>query len=196
MTIPLRMVLRCIWIMVDSKCGISALRVGRRLNANGRTMRHGTILNLTHRIRKAMREPHPLPFEGPVEIDEAKVRLKDGVVYLIGAYDHATRRVYIEMMDGPANREEFRAFIERVSRPGSRVDTDGTAAWPPDIDRIHGTVIHKILTSGTRRSCRAKETDGHISPPTESRGVGVSSGARSAFPGRSRASIFLSTWTR
>ena len=156
MTVPLRMALRCLWIMVDSKCGISALRVGRRLNANGRTQRHGTILNLTHHIRMAMREPHPLPFEGKVEIDEAKIRLKDGVVHLIGAYDNATHRVYIEMMDGPANQEVFRAFVERVSRPGSRVDTDGTAAWPPDIDRIHGIVIHKTYDFGHAEELRGE----------------------------------------
>lgn len=146
--LPLRKVLRCIYNMVDAAYGVAAIRMGRRLNSRGRTMRHGTILQLMHRIRKVMRETHPLPFEGKVEIDEAFVKLKDGVVCLLGAYDTKTRRVYIEIIDGPATKQVMRDFIERVSLPGSRVDTDGTAAWPDDIDRIHGVVIHKHFDFG------------------------------------------------
>ena len=146
--LPLRTVLRCIHVMLNQAHGVSALRMGTRLNTGGRTMRHGTMLQLTHRIRKAMQEPHPLPFKGTVEIDEAKVKLKDGEVHLIGAYDHATRRVYIEILDGPTDQKVMRDFVERVSLPKSRVYTDGTAAWPPNIDRIHGVVIHKDFDFG------------------------------------------------
>ena len=146
--LPLRKVLRCIYNMVDAAYGVAAIRMGRRLNSRGRTMRHYTILMLMHRVREIMREKHPLPFEGKVEIDEAVVKLKDGVVNLLGAYDTRTRRVYIEIIDGPATKEVMRDFIERVSLPGSRVDTDGTAAWPDDIDRIHGFVIHKYFDFG------------------------------------------------
>ena len=140
--IPLRKILRCIHHLVNSRYGISATSMGVHLNGLGRTMYPGTMLKLMHRIRKAMQETPPLPFRGTVEIDEAKVTLTDGVVHLIGAYDHATRRVYIEILDGPATQEVMRGFLNRVSLPGSRVYTDGTAAWPPGIDRTHGVVIH------------------------------------------------------
>ena len=154
--LPLRKVLRCIYNMVDAAYGVAAIRMGVRLNSRGRTMRHGTILQLMHRIRKVMRETHPLPFEGKVEIDEAFVKLKDGVVCLLGAYDTKTRRVYIEIIDGPATKEVMRDFVERVSWPGSRVDTDGTAAWPDDIDRIHGIVIHKYFDYGHVEELKGK----------------------------------------
>ena len=140
--IPLRKVLRCIHNMVNASYGGSALSMGGHLNSRARTSRHLTILHLMHRVREAMHETHPLPFKGPVEIDEAKFKLRDGAVHLIGAYDHATRRVYHEILDGPATQIVMRDFVERVSPPGSRVYTDGTAAWPPGIDRTHGVVIH------------------------------------------------------
>lgn len=146
--LPLRKVLRCIYNMVDAAYGVAAIRMGRRLNSRGRTMRHGTILRLMHRVREAMLETHPLPFKGRAEIDEAVVKLKDGLVHLLGAYNARTRRVYIEIIDGPATKAVMRDFVERVSLPGSRVDTDGTAAWPDDIDRIHGVVIHKDFDFG------------------------------------------------
>ena len=148
--LPLRVVLRCIHIMLRERDGVAALQMAGNLNIRGRTMRHGTILRLMHIIRGAMNERHPLPFKSTVEIDEAKVALKDSVVHLIGAYDHATRRVYIEIMDRPANQQVMRDFAERVSLPGSLVYTDGTAAWPPDIDRKHGVVIHKNFEFGRR----------------------------------------------
>ena len=146
--LPNRVMLRCIHIMLRERDGVAANQMSRGLNFGGRTMRRGTIRNKMRIIREAMKEQHPLPFRGTVEIDEAKVKLKDGYVHLIGAYDHATRRVYIEILDGPANREVMRDFIERVSLPGSRVYTDGTAAWPPGINRIHGVVIHKYFQFG------------------------------------------------
>ena len=153
--LPLRMVLRCIHNMVNARNGISALSMGGHLNTRARTSRHLTILHLMHRVREAMHETHPLPFKGPVEIDEAKLKLKDGEVHLIGAYDHATRRVYIEILDGPATQTVMRDFVERVSPPRSWVYTDGTAAWPPGIDRVHGVVIHKNFEFG-----RAEELKG------------------------------------
>ena len=146
--LPNRVMLRCIHIMLRERDGVAANQMARGLNFGGRTMRPGTICNKMRIIREAMKEQHPLPFRGTVEIDEAKVKLKDGYVHLIGAYDHATRRVYIEILDGPATQEVMRDFIERVSLPGSRVYTDGTAAWPPGINRIHGVVIHKDFEFG------------------------------------------------
>ena len=148
--LPNRVMLRCIHIMLRERDGVAANQMTRGLNFGGRTMRPGTIRNKMRIIREAMKEQHPLPFRGTVEIDEAKVKLKDGYVHLIGAYDHATRRVYIEILDGPATQEVMRDFIERVSLPGSRVYTDGTAAWPPGSNRIHGVVIHKHFEFGRR----------------------------------------------
>ena len=148
--LPNRVMLRCIHIMLRERDGVAANQMARGLNFGGRTMRPGTIRRKMRIIREAMKEQHPLPFRGTVEIDDAKVRLKDGYVYLIGAYDHATRRVYIEILDGPVTQEVMGDFIERVSLPGSRVYTDGTAAWPPGINRIHGVVIHKKFEFGRR----------------------------------------------
>ena len=152
--LPLRVFLRLLHIMVRERDGVAALQAAGNLNFRGRTMRQRTTLRLMRIIRGAMKERHPLPFRGTVEIDEAKV--KDGYVHLIGAYDHATRRVYIEILDGPATQAVMRNFIERVSLPGSRVYTDGTAAWPPGIDRLHGVVIHKEFEFARREELAGK----------------------------------------
>ena len=83
------------------------------------------------------------PFEGTTEIDEAQVKMPEGVIHLIGAFNVDTGRVRIEIIPKEADREIMAEFILRVTAPGSRIDTDGTAAWPPWIrDREHHVVIH------------------------------------------------------
>lgn len=141
--VPPRVLLRCMLRMVTARYGMSVHQMSRHLNRRRRTSRPSTVHRMMHLIRElGMRERHPIPFAGPVEIDDAKVKLKDGVVFLLGAYDHATRRVYIEIKDRQVDQPMMRDFVTRVSLPGSRVYTDGTAAWPPGMDRIHGVVIH------------------------------------------------------
>ena len=57
--------------------------------------------------------------------------LSDGTkAHLIGAYNHETRRVYVEVLEQKATKEEMRDFINRVTAPGSRIYVDGDAAVP------------------------------------------------------------------
>ena len=97
---------------------------------------------LLHRVREAMYEEFA-PFEGTTEIDSAQVVLPEGVIHLIGAFNVDTDRARIEIIPKDADRAIMAEFILRVTAPGSRIDTDGTAAWPPWIhDREHHVVIH------------------------------------------------------
>lgn len=99
-------------------------------NGPGRNMPVARILRLMHRIRAAMVEA-PQVFEGTTEIDEAVIALSDGsLVNLIGAYNHETHRVHIEVLARKATKEVMADFIGRVTAPGSRIYVDGDAAVP------------------------------------------------------------------
>ena len=55
----------------------------------------------------------------------------------------------------------MRDFINRVSVPGSRVYTDGTASWPPGIDRIHHVLIHVDFEFGRREEPSKEFPEGY-----------------------------------
>lgn len=140
--LPLRAVIRCIHHLVDERYGITVGEMSRKFNRRGKDGRRGSAHMMLHRIREAMDEEHA-PFEGTTEIDEAQIKLPEGVIHLLGAFNIATGRVRIEIIPKEADRAIMADFILRVTAPGSRIDTDGTAAWPPWIrDRQHHTVIH------------------------------------------------------
>ena len=114
----------------------------RKLNRRHKNAHHGSVHMLMQRLRAAMDEPF-VPFKGTTEIDEASVKLPGGKIHLIGAYNVRTRRVYIEIIPKVADKAIMRDFILRVTVPGSRIYTDGTAAYPDGLhDRSHYTVIH------------------------------------------------------
>ena len=148
--VPLRTVMRCLYNQVKERYGMTSGTMARDLNRRNKNMRRGTIHMLMHRIREGMDEPLE-PFEGTSEIDEAVVKLPEGPIYLIGIYNHMTRKVCIEIIPKPADKGIMRDFILRRTAPYSRIYTDGTAAWPDGlIDRSHFKVIHKRFEWGRR----------------------------------------------
>ena len=140
--LPLSIVMRCIYHLVDERYGITAGEMSRKFNRPGKDGRRGSAHMLMHRMREAMHE-ELAPFEGTTEIDTAQVTLPEGAIHLIGAFNVGTGRARIEIIPKEADQEIMTEFILRVTAPGSRIDTDGTAAWPPRIpDREHHVVIH------------------------------------------------------
>ena len=140
--LPLSVVVRCIYELVEERYGIGVGKMSRRFNRRGKDGRRGSAHMMLHRVREAMYEEFA-PFEGTTEIDEAQVKMPEGVIHLIGAFNVDTGRVRIEIIPKEADREIMAEFILRVTAPGSRIDTDGTAAWPPWVrDREHHVVIH------------------------------------------------------
>ena len=143
--LPLRTVVRCIYNLVKERYWITVGEMSWEFNRRGKDGRRGSAHMLMHRIREAMDEEFA-PFEGTTEIDTAQVKLPEGVIHLIGAFNVDTGRVRIEIIPKDADREIMAEFILRVTAPGSRIDTDGTASWPPWIpDREHHTVIHSAF---------------------------------------------------
>ena len=134
---PPKTVLKCLYYMIRSRRGISAMQMAGFFNVAGKNMPIARILKLMHRIRAAMAEDPPV-FEGTTEIDEAVIILSDGTqAHLIGAYNHGTGRVHIETLERKATKPVMRDFINRVTAPGSRIYVDGDAAVPregPDRD--------------------------------------------------------------
>ncbi len=151
--VPLKTALQCLYYMIRSRRGISAMQMAGYFNAPGSNMPVARILTLMHRIRAAMVEPSPI-FEGTTEIDEAAIVLSDGSkAHLIGAYNHETRRVYIEVLDRKATKPMMRDFITRITAPGSRIYVDGDAAVPRtgpdrDTDRHYRAVNHSASKWG------------------------------------------------
>lgn len=66
--LPLQKWFLAVYLMIESKKGISALQLKRTLNVAYRTAWY-----LCHRIRSAMRDAYPIPLRGIVEIDETFV---------------------------------------------------------------------------------------------------------------------------
>ena len=152
--LPLRMVMRCLYNLVEERYGKSTGPAARNLNRVNRNARRGSVHLLMHRIRGAMDEELP-PFEGTTEIDEAVVNLPGGPIHLIGAYNHRTRLVRIEIISKHADQAIMRDFILRVTAPGSRIYTDGTAAYPENLpDRSHHIVIHSNYEWGKREEVK------------------------------------------
>ena len=143
--LPLSLVIRCIYNLVEERYGITLGKMSRSFNRREKDGRRGSAHMLMHRIREAMDEAFA-PFEGTTEIDTAQVKLPEGVIHLIGAFNVDTGRVRIEIIPKDADQNIMAEFILRVTAPGSRIDTDGTAAWPPWIhDREHHVVIHSAF---------------------------------------------------
>ena len=148
--LPLKTVLKCIYLMIRARYGISAMQMAGFFNSPGKNMTVGRILQVMHRIRAAMVDSPPV-FEGTTEIDEAVIVLSDGFpAHLIGAYNHGTRKVYIQVLDRKATKPMMRDFITRVTAPGSTIYVDGDAAVPrtgPDRDteRTYYPVNHSAF---------------------------------------------------
>ena len=145
--LPLKKWFLAVYLMTESKKGISALQLKRTLNVAYRTAWY-----LCHRIRAAMEDAYPMPLRGIVEIDETfiggKVRgrgrgYKDNKAAVVGAVQRGGK-IVLKVIQA-RDRATLHEFIEQVS--ADETVAYFTDEWAPyrgiaDQDTAHETVNH------------------------------------------------------
>ena len=145
--LPLKKWFLAVYLMTESKKGISALQLKRTLNVAYRTAWY-----LCHRIRAAMEDAYPMPLRGIVEIDETfiggKVRGKgrgyrDNKAAVVGAVQRGGK-IVLKVIQA-RDRATLHEFIEQVS--ADETVAYFTDEWAPyrgiaDQDTAHETVNH------------------------------------------------------
>ncbi len=135
--LPLWKWFAAIYLMVESKKGMSANQLKRTLRVADKTAWY-----LTHRIRAAMRDDSPLPLEGIVEIDETYIggkrrgRIKGagqgskmGKTMVVGAIERGGD-VQMQMERRSPSAAVLEAFIRMaVSDRARSLYTDGAKAY-------------------------------------------------------------------
>ncbi len=146
--LPLRKWMLAIYLITESKKGISSLQLSRTLKITPKTAWY-----LSHRIRTALRLDDPKPLDGTVEVDETwiggEVRGKgkgyvDNKTMVVGA---AQRGGEVRMeAGGRATKARLTAFVRRnVSEDAEHIYTDESRAYGDlsDANTRHETVAHK-----------------------------------------------------
>ena len=145
--LPLKKWLLAVYLMTESKKGISALQLKRTLNVAYRTAWY-----LCHRIRAAMEDAYPMPLRGVVEIDETfiggKVRGKgrgyrENKAIVVGAVQRGGK-IVLKVVQA-RNRETLHRFIAEAT--ADETTAYFTDDWAPyegiaDEDTTHQTVNH------------------------------------------------------
>ncbi len=147
---PLRKWFLAVYLMCESKKGISANQLKRTIGTTYRTAWH-----LCHRIRKAMGNS---PFTGPtlfgvVEVDETMVGgkkrnvgsgSKEGKTWVAGAIQRETGQIRVERISN-IKRNTLHDFINRTVRDEAKtIYTDELKSYMgiEDHDTVHRTVSH------------------------------------------------------
>ncbi len=136
-----------IYMMVESKKGVSANQIKRTIGVS-----YKTAWYLCHRIRKAMTEMRPEHLRGTIEVDETWIggkhkgprgRGAKGKTIVVGAVQRGGK-VRLEVIQ-KANKKNLHGFIKEYTAP----DTEEivTDEWPAyrgiqDHDTEHKTVNH------------------------------------------------------
>ena len=116
--LPLKKWFLAVYLMCESKKGISALQLKRTLGVAYRTAWY-----LCHRIRAAMEEAYPMPLKGIVEIDETfvggKVKgkgrgYKGNKAIVVGAVQRQGK-VVLQVVQA-RDRETLHGFIEQYTK--------------------------------------------------------------------------------
>jgi transposase-like protein len=136
-----------VYLMTESKKGISACQMQRTLDVAYRT-----AWFLCHRIRSAIREVNPAPLKGTVEVDETYVGGKrrhvgrgyrGNKVAVIGALERKGP-VRIESLKW-VDKKVLHDFIHKTTAPDTeKIYTDEHPGYRgiQDEDTMHGTVNH------------------------------------------------------
>ncbi len=136
-----------IYMMVESKKGVSANQIKRTIDVS-----YKTAWYLCHRIRKAMTEMRPEHLRGTVEVDETWVggkhkgprgRGAKGKTIVVGAVQR-NGKVRLEVIE-KANRKNLHGFIKEYTAPDTEeIITDEWSAYRgiQDHDTKHKTVNH------------------------------------------------------
>ena len=147
--LPLKKWFLAIYLLTESKKGISALQLKRTLSVAYRTAWY-----LCHRIRAAMEEAYPVPLRGIIEIDETfiggKVRgkgrgFKDNKTAVVGAVQRGGK-IVLKVIQA-RDRATLHRFINEVTSEESVAYF--TDEWAPyrgieDMNTAHETVNHSV----------------------------------------------------
>lgn len=158
--LPLPKWFMAIFLMCESKKGISSMQLMRMLGVSKKTAWY-----LNHRIREAMRlDDASQPLEGTIEVDETYIGGKPR--YKVGRGSYHTRKQMVlaaiqrggdirlkhvkknfdanKKVRGFGNRKALHGFIKDVAPNPERIITDEHPAYPgiADADTIHETVNH------------------------------------------------------
>jgi transposase-like protein len=139
-----------VYMMVESKKGMSANQLKRTLSIS-----YKTAWYLCHRIRKAMDEVNPEPLTGTIELDETWVGGKrryvgrgslEGKTMVLGAIQRGGEiRLRVERRK-KATKKILHAFVSETTDPkAERLMTDENPAYTgiADADTTHETVNHR-----------------------------------------------------
>jgi transposase-like protein len=157
---PLRTWFAAAWYLTNQKHGVSALGLQRVLGIGS----YQTSWAMLHRFRSAMIRPGRERLSGTVEVDESYVWMRDPSKLLTGAKlkNHTSRSLVaiaveiqapkgfgrIRLRHVPRDSERYLLpFICEAVEPGSRVHTDGSAAYRSLSD--HGYVHHRRVHLGS-----------------------------------------------
>ena len=147
--LPLRKWLMAVYLMIESKKGISALQLKRSLD-----VAYKTAWYLSHRIRAAVEDAYPMRLRGIVEIDETfvggKVRgkgraYKGNKAVVVGAVQRGGK-ISLKVIQA-RDRETLHRFIGEVT--ADETEAYFTDEWAPyagiaDENTRHETVNHSI----------------------------------------------------
>jgi transposase-like protein len=156
--LPLRKWFVAVYLMTESREGISAKQIKRMLGIGS----YRTAWYLCHRVRAAMVEASPVPLSGTVEADEtylggklrrpaglplskraaSRVRMRNKVIVLGAVERGGQLRV---RMAPNAKKGTIRAFLEDVVDDGAAAiytDEFKSYGWVGDVDTVHESVNH------------------------------------------------------
>ncbi len=145
--LPLWKWLLASFMVVEAKKGVSANQMKRMLGIS-----YKTAWYLCHRIRAAMKDAHPLPLGGIVEVDETFIggkrhgvgrgNWKVGKTVVVGA---VKRGGSVRLRIVPAAKQRWLTeFVKDVTDPSAMVYTDDNRAYKelPMRGRAHDSVNH------------------------------------------------------
>jgi transposase-like protein len=146
--VPLLTWLRAIWLVGQSKAGVSAVTLANTLGLN-----YTTAWHMLHKLRAAMDQDNRARLSGRVEVDETIV---GGVEAGRSGRSRGTKQLVVIAVESPEDEPGFgrarmarvynesatclRDFIEANIEPGSTLVTDGLAAY--------ATVVRELRDDG------------------------------------------------
>lgn len=147
--LPLQKWIVAVYLMIESRKGMSAMQIKRSLN-----VAYQTAWYLCHRIRAAMRDSYPLPLKGLVEVDETFVGgktqgkgrgYKGNKAVVVGAVQREGR-IALQVVTGRDRNTLYEFINKHVSDETEAIFTD---EWPAyrgigDGDTRHETVNHSL----------------------------------------------------
>jgi transposase-like protein len=139
---PLRTWFGAVWYVTNQKHGVSALGLQRVLGMNS----YQTAWTLLHRVRRAMAHPGRVRLKGNVEVDESYIAVTERGMPKSTAKrkSHTSKTlvaIAVEVVDPkgfgrirlrriPIDSERYLLpYVREAVAPGSRVRTDGSAAY-------------------------------------------------------------------